>query len=103
MKTLDGLDVAVDQAAAVDRGERVRELRADSSSRSPRQRPAGDHLVQRPPLEQLADQEGLAVLLARVVDRADVRVADQRGDVRLAAEALDRASRSRQLLRRAAA
>ena len=78
----------MDQPAAVDGVERVRQLRGDVEQAIPRQRPAREHVVERPSLEQLADQERLAVFLARIVHRADVRMGDQRGDARLAPEAL---------------
>ena len=82
------LQAAVDEAAAVDGAERIGQLRRRCRAADRR---AADvpaiMLVERPPLEQLADQERLAVLLARFVHRADVRMGDQRRDARLAAEA----------------
>ena len=41
-------------------------------------------------VEQLHDDEVLAVVLADVVDRADVRVVERRGDARLPPESLER-------------
>ena len=85
------LDVAVHQPAAVHGGDAVDQLDGEvEHAAPPRSGPAGQHLVERPAAEELADQERLAVLLARVVHRADVRMADERRDVRFAAEAVAR-------------
>ena len=48
-----------------------------------------DRLVERSSIEQFADEEGTSVLLAGVMHRADVRMRDERGDARFAAEALE--------------
>ena len=63
---------------------------ASSSARSIGIAPAANHLVEALPRQQFANDVGLAVLLTPVVDGADVGVRDQRGDVRLPAEAIHR-------------
>ena len=86
------LQVAVNDAAAMRGAERIGQLHADVEQRD---RPAGgrvgNHLVECASLEQLADQKRLSVVLAGVVNGADVRVRDERGEARLAVEAIDRA------------
>ena len=46
------------------------------------------------PSSSSIDQEALALVLAEVVDRADVRMVQRRGGARFALEALDRAAAS---------
>ena len=67
-----------------------------------RQRPARDARLERLALEQLHHHELLAVVLADVVQRADVRMAQRRDDARFAQEAIHRL-RDRSRPRRAAA
>ena len=68
--------------------QRVGQLRRDVEQPIAGQRTARDDLVERPAFEQFADQERLAGFLTRLVDRADVRMADQRREARLAAKEL---------------
>ena len=79
-------------AAAVRRAERVGDLQPDVDHAVRRQRSlGGNRLVERPPFEQLADEERLPIRFAGVVDGADVRMRDERCDPRFAPEALERA------------
>jgi N-acetylglutamate synthase-like GNAT family acetyltransferase len=85
-----GLEVAVDDAHVVHRrhGREHRQQRVDGGGR-------GEHLqaieagVERLAVEALHRDVGHALLAADVEDRADVRVRDARGDLRLAHEAHD--------------
>ena len=87
-----GLDVAVDDAGGVRRGQRARHLPPDVNRRRERLR-ALDERPQRPPVDELLDDEELAVRrLADFVDGDDVGVVEGRGRARLAQEALDQAS-----------
>ena len=84
-----GLDVPVDDAGGVRGGERARHLPADVDRRRERLR-ALDERAQRPPVDELLDDEELAVRrLADFVDGDDVGVVEGRGGARLAQEALD--------------
>ena len=69
-----GLDVAVDDAVGVRVGERVGDLDGEID-RAPRvQRPAGDGGLQRLAGHELEDEKQLALILADLVERGDVRV-----------------------------
>ena len=84
------LDVAVDDAGGVRRGERAGHLPPDVDRRRERLR-ALDERPQRPPVDELLHDEELAVRrLADLVDGDDVRVVESRGGAGLAQEALDR-------------
>ena len=85
-----GLDVAVDDAAGMRGVEGVGDLDPELEHAVERQRPARDLVLQRAAVEQFHDDELLALVLADVVDRADVRVVERRGDARLAAEPFER-------------
>ena len=90
MKRFARLDVAVDDAVAVRGVERVGDLDTEIEQVVERQRTAREPLLQRLAFEQLHHHELLAVVLADVVQRADVRVAQRRDDPRLAQKALHR-------------
>jgi hypothetical protein len=94
-----GLDVAVHDPARVRSVERVGDLDPELEDLRRRQRPLPDPLLQRPPLQVLHHQERLALVLADVVDGADVGVVERRGGHRLALEALARGLVVEQLLR----
>ena len=81
------LDVAVDDAARVRRLERLGDLDPEVYDLLDRQRPLLDSLLHRQTLEQFHDDEGAAVLLAELVDRADVRMGQGGGEPRFALEA----------------
>ena len=53
--------------------------------------PTGDNFVERPPFEELANDEWLAVLFARLVHCAHVRVRDERCDPCLVTKPVNRA------------
>ena len=81
------LDVAVDDAAAVRGVERLGDLDREVEHPRGRQRSFFDQLLDGPPFEQLHHDERLPVVLAELVDRADVRVLQGGGEPRLALEA----------------
>ena len=83
-----GLDVAVDEAARV-RGVERGGHRGDDRRRALGLEPAlaAQHRAQVLALDVAHDLEQHAVLLARVVDRDDVRMVERRGDLRLRDEA----------------
>ena len=80
------LDVAMDDAACVGGLERHGNLHAEVHHLFDGKRAVFDPLLHRPPLEQLHDDEGPAVLLAELVDRADVRMRECGGEARFALE-----------------
>ena len=85
------LDVAVDDAGVVRGVERIGDFDAERQHRVQRQAAAlGDSLLQRDAFQVLHDDEGAAVLLADVVNRADVGVVQRRRGSGLAAEAIQR-------------
>lgn len=85
------LEIRVNDAAPVRGDERIGELDAEVDDAIGRQRSfRRDGLVERAPVEQFDDEVGASVLLARIVDRADVRVGDERRDARFPPEALER-------------
>ena len=86
-----GLDVAVDDALRVRGVEGVCNLDPEIERDFERERPVVDAVLQRLAVEELHRDERLALGLADVVDRADVRVVERRGRARLALEALERA------------
>ena len=72
------LDVSVDDAPGVGRIERLGDLRAEFDDQAGVQRPARQAMLQRLPLQEFHGDEGLAVVLADFVDRANVRVVQRR-------------------------
>jgi hypothetical protein len=90
------LDVAVDHALAVRRGQRAGDLDAERQRIFQRQRLAGDAMLQSLPFQQLHGDELLAAVLINLGDGADVRVVQRRGGPRLALEALQRLVEPRQ-------
>ena len=84
------LDVAVHDALHVRGIEGVRQLRPEVEDALGAQGAPADARPQRLALEQLHHQEVAAVMLANVVNRADVRVVERRGGARLPAEPGDR-------------
>ena len=67
-----GLDVAVKDALAVRRVQRIGNLRADVEQGAEVERPSAQPLVERLALEQLHRQIALSLVLVEAVDRADV-------------------------------
>ena len=80
------LDVAVDDPGGVRRLERVGDLDRERQQQIDLERAPGDAMLQRRPVEELHDEERAAVLLADIVDGADVGVIQRRRGARLAAE-----------------
>ncbi len=74
-----GLQVAVNQAALVDRPQRLDDHQRDATGLVKGQRTTREAIGQRLAVEQLHHEEVHAVLMPDVVDGADVRVV-QRGD-----------------------
>ena len=86
----------MDDTAGVNGGERIEDLDAEIECALRRQRTGLQQFVERLPLEQLANQKDVAILLAGIMNGADVGMADQRGDARLALESLTRAGLTRE-------
>ena len=85
-----GLDVAVDDPAAVREAQRAQDLAGDLDRGRDRQRPfADDPVLEAPALEVLHRDVVGALGLAAVVDRDDVRVRQAGGVLGLTPEALD--------------
>ena len=84
------LDVAVDDAGRVRCFERVGDLDRQRQQPIDLERAPGDPMLQRRPVEKLHDEKRAAVLLADIVDRADVGVVQRRCRSRLAAESCQR-------------
>ncbi len=89
-KDVRRFEVAMDQPAGVNRGQRREDPQRDVNALGERHRPAGEPRRQRLALEQLHRDEQLAVGLADLVQLADVGVRDAGGGARLAPEALSR-------------
>ena len=84
------LDVTVDEPVLVREGEAAGDLERDLERAPDRQPPLlVQDLLERPPLDQLEDDELPALVLAAVDDGDDVRMRQLRHCARLAAEALD--------------
>ncbi len=82
------LEIAMDHAVAMRPVERIGDLGAVADDLVRRQRPARQAAGQRLAFEVLHDEEGDAVLLADVVEHADVRVVQGRDRAGLAVEPL---------------
>ena len=82
-----GLDVAVHDPGGMGRGQRPGHL-ADEGHQLRQGGTPGGERPQRLPLDQLHDEEGLALVLVDVVDRADVGVVQGGGGAGLAPEPL---------------
>ena len=78
----------MDNALGVRRVERVRHLGAKREHLLHRQRAFGNAVLQRLPVEQFHHHELLALMIADVVERADVRVVQARDHPCFAQEAL---------------
>ncbi len=85
-------------ALAVRAVERIRDLAGALERLGKRQRPAGEPVGQRLAVEPLHDEEVDAVLVADVVQGADVRVVQRRDGARLTLEARAPLRRGRRLL-----
>ena len=77
--------------------QRVGDLDAHVEQRVEAQRTRGEPILQRRPLQILHDDERSPVLLADVVDRADVRVVQRRRRLRFAREPAQRLGIPREL------
>lgn len=82
-----GVQAAVNDPPTVQGGERIDDLDAELDDPLGRKRTSPERGLEQVSFEQLADDEGLAGVLPGIVNRADVRVTDEGGDVRLAPEA----------------
>jgi hypothetical protein len=83
-------DVAMDDAVRVRRLDRVGDLGREVHDASLGQRPRLEQVLQRLPLEQFHHQEAASLVLAEVVDGADIGMIERRGGARLPLETLDR-------------
>ena len=83
-----GLQVPVDDAPAVGRVERRADLAGDPDRLIRGERPPGETLRERLPLDQLHDEIRGSAFGSDVVQRADVRVGERGDDLRLALEPL---------------
>ena len=81
------LQVAMDDALVVRRGEAARDLGRVVDRLARRQRRAVDPRAERLAFEQLGDDVGSAVVAADVVDREDVRMIEHPGRARFLLEA----------------
>ena len=84
-----GFQVAMDDAPGVRRLERVGELESPFDQLI-RRHLLADARVERPALEQLHHEIRTALVLADVIDRADVRMVDRRDGARLTVEPFER-------------
>ena len=82
-----GLDVAMNDAFGVGGIERVGDLDGQTERDVGLERAAGDAMFQRDPFEEFHGDEGLAILLADIVDGADVGVVECGGSLGFALKA----------------
>ncbi len=80
----------MDDALGVRRIERIRDLNSDIDDLIERQRPAGNAMLQRHPIQELHGDEPLAIAFIDLMNGANVRVIQRRGSLRLALEASER-------------
>ena len=85
-----GLDVAMDDPCGVCGLQRVGDLDRKQQQHVDVDRAASDSMLQRHALEELHDDEGVAVLLADVVNRADVGMVQRGRGPRFSPEAHQR-------------
>jgi hypothetical protein len=90
-------DIAVNDASGMRGVKRVGDFDGDIEQRAQGHRSPVDAMLERLALEQLHDDEVLVLVLADVVDRADVRMIQSRGRLRLALKALDGHGIARQI------
>ena len=84
-----GLDVAMDDAAGVRRVERVGDLDAERKDGFEFHRAAADQVLERRTVEELHDEEGAAVVLADVVNGADIGMIQSGSGFGFAAKTLE--------------
>src|SRR5205085_4213285 len=84
-----GLDVAVDDAARVCGGQSICDLYGDGERTAQFERPAFDELTHVPARDVLHGDEEHTVRLVEIVDGADVRMVERRGEHRFALEAFE--------------
>ena len=89
-KDVGGLDVAVDDPGRVRGVERIRNVDADVEDELVRDRLRTDSMLERLSFQELHHDELLALELADVVDRADVRMIQGRSSPRFPLKAFDR-------------
>ncbi len=94
-----GLEVAVDDAARVRRGQALRHLRRPVQRSGQRDGPLAEPGPERLALEQLGDEVGLAVVDAHVVEGHHVRVGHRADQPRFSLEALHEGAVCAQCLR----
>src|SRR5215471_21180614 len=87
-KDIRGLDVAMHDAFAVCRIERVGNLNSERQDVFRLQWTASDAVLQRHAIQELHNHEGTAIFLANVMDGADIRMIERRGGTRLPPKAL---------------
>ena len=92
------LDVAVDDPAAVCLREPFRDLARDGEHLVRRERTTGDPLLEAAPFDQRHRDVGPALVLAGLVDRADVWVVERGGGLGLAQEPRARRRIGRQVV-----
>ena len=98
-ENIGGLDVAVNDAFGVRGVERVGDFDGEREQVFDVQRAAGDAVLERLAVEKFHGDEGLAVLLADVVNGADVRMVQRGGGLRFALETGERLRIARDILR----
>ena len=81
------LDVAVDDGARVGMVERLAEVGADLADLAVAERTVAVELVEGLAVDQLGDEQGVAVLLTHLVEGDDARVVEPRGGLGLAQDA----------------
>ncbi len=89
-KKVGRLDVAMDDALGMRRVERIGNLDRQRQQRVQFHGTPGDHVLQGHAIEILHGDKRLAVLLANVVNRADVGMVQRRSRLRLALKASER-------------
>ena len=83
-KNICRLDIPVDNSTCMRRVERIRNLDGERQQGLHLHRLIADQMLERCSIQKFHDDEGFAVLLADVINRADIRMIQSGSSLRLA-------------------
>ncbi len=96
---IGGLDIAMDDSLTMGRVQRIGDLNGERQYGFELNRPSRDEMLERDAVEEFHGDKRLAVLLANVVDRANVGMVQRRCCLRFALEARQCLSVARNVVR----